>query len=59
MSVILKQPLILTERDSIYRKELEEKLALSDIELTPFLECGQHVDNNEAYKKGTGHFVPS
>jgi len=59
ISDILKQPLILTERDSIYRKELEETLALSDIELTPFLEVDNTSIIMKLIKKGLGiSFLP-
>lgn len=40
---IIKAPLILTERDSIYRRELDHYAAAHDLEIVPFLE----VDNLE------------
>ena len=56
---IAKQSLILTERDSIYRRELEEILALSDIEFTPFLEVDNASVIIKLIKKGLGiSFLP-
>ncbi|MDO5114521.1 MAG: LysR family transcriptional regulator [Synergistaceae bacterium] len=43
LAEIMKEPLILTERDAIYRRELDQEAARNDIELEPFLE----VDNLE------------
>lgn len=56
---VLQQPLILTERNSIYRKELEEKLALLDVEITPFLEVDSTSIIIKLVKKGLGiSFLP-
>jgi DNA-binding transcriptional LysR family regulator len=58
-SDIVKQPLVLTERDSIYRRVLEEKLALLDIELTPFLEVDNTSIIMKLIKEGLGiSFLP-
>ncbi|WP_278548957.1 LysR family transcriptional regulator [Cloacibacillus evryensis] len=43
LAEVAKEPLILTERDAIYRRELDNEAAKNDIELLPILE----VDNLE------------
>lgn len=59
LAEIAKEPLILTERDAIYRRELDHEAARNDIELVPFLE----IDNLEVVlrllKKQMGiSFIP-
>ncbi len=59
LAEIAKEPLILTERDAIYRRELDNEAARNGIELVPFLE----IDNLEVVlrllKKQMGiSFIP-
>ena len=59
LAEIAQEPLILTERDAIYRQELDHEAAKNDIELVPILE----IDNLEVVlrllKRGMGvSFIP-
>lgn len=57
---VLAQPLLLTERDSIYRQELEEMAANEDTVISPSIEIDNTMILMELVQKGLGiSFLPN
>ena len=57
---VLAQPLLLTERDSIYRQELEEMAANEDAVISPSIEIDNTMTLMELVQRGLGvSFLPN
>jgi len=60
LSEVLSQPLLLTERSSIYRQELEEMAANENVAISPLIEIDSTAVLMELVQKGLGiSFLPN